>query len=630
MRRKERVSVKKYGLDFKDWYDDAQIERDMLRNGGYVIHGRVKYGLGLLQHFKNYWACLWPDDEQTWWTDLIMKEVLENRFTGIIGPSNSWKTSTCARMALMDWSLFPECTMVLMSSTTMGDLRNRVYGETSKFWMRAKEQHEWFPGYPIDHICVIANESIDEDEIRDLRNGIQGVPNKTSDGKVQGMSRFVGKKNLRVWCVCDEVQFCERSFLEAQNNLSSNGPNLVPGYRRDEQGNKILDSNGKAIPLQGYKGIFIGNPNPTRPENPLHMVCEPEGGFESLADDGKTKTWFAKRVPNNVVQARVINLDARDSPNNAYPDDKPRWVNLCSKKRLAEFQPESESYWTQGVGFVKLGFAGAKIITRQVCDQFHAFDGAVWKTSPTLKVGGLDAAYGGVGGDRCVTGYAEIGECVDGITRILFHPFRLVPVKILPETSPEDQIAQYCKTEMEANGVLPENFFFDGRGAMAISLGRIWSTRVNSLEFGGRATDRPAGPDLFIDDPTTKSRRPKLAHEHYSKFVSELWWAWRLAIESDQIRGLSFDVVLDASPREWYKSKGDKIDIETKKDMRLRTGCSPDLADWAAIIIDGARRRGFQIMKIGQQPIKKRGPDWLDEQAREYEKLLKERELTPA
>lgn len=962
--------IEKYGLKWDAKLDAAQIERKMLQHGGYFHSKGEKFGLGIFQHFKNYWAALWPDDEQTWWTDLMLKEIIEHRFTGIIGPGSSWKTSTCARLALMDWSLFPECTMVLMSSTTIDDLKNRIFGETSKFWARAKEQYDWFPGFPIDYKCVIAAQSIEEDMIRDLRNGIQGVPNKTSDGKVQGLSRFVGKKNTRVWSVCDELQFCaikgsnistslgvkpielvqrgdivlnavgmgfvtkihhriadslvkvnlkdgrvivctpnhnvfthlgwikacdvnqshyclsqyeamqtlqgkvpvgwserfmrsllgnsgevsevsqddgselcfqnrckillarlrdwlahestrnpgedfysgedgqisglhagvssqasrvcgeisengfgkqlyersgkqeivkretaragaqatrarrerdgadcggknagdahsgfgdglfaphshqkedrnpdalqnrrchsgiedchrggwklaqsseaegagcqenalsfgawvdcaevlqspdfggygngrggvevfnltveghpsyaisgilvhncERSFLEAQNNLSSNGPNLLPGYKRDELGEIMRDSKGEPIVRPGYKGVFIGNPNPTRPENCLHLVCEPEGGWNSLPEDAKTKTWDAKRVPGSVVQARVINLDARNSPNDDYPDDKPKWVNLSSKKRIAEFETDSEAYWAQAIGVIKLGLAGKKIITREMCDQFHAFDSVVWDGSePRKKIGMLDAAYGGVGGDRCVTGFLEFGKCADGVVRILFHPHVLVPVKINPDMIPEDQIAHFCKDKMEAAGVAPEDFFFDGRGSLAMSFARIWSPRVNTVEFGGRATDRPAGPNIFIDDPVTKVRRLKLAHEEFTRFVVELWHSWQYAIQSDQVRGLSLDVVMDAMPREFSKVKGHKTDMETKEKLKKRTGCSPDLADWAAIGIEGARRRGFAITKLAAAAPKKSTKDpWLVTHFEKLQKLQESQELS--
>ena len=53
--------------------------------------------------------------------------------------------------------------------------------------------------------------------------------------------------------------------------------------------------------------------------------------------------------------------------------------------------------------------------------------------------------------------------------------------------------------------------------------------------------------------------------------------------------------------REWDKVKENKYKLETKKEMKLRVGRSPDLGDWLTIAVEGARRRGFQINKLGNQ-----------------------------
>lgn len=582
----------RYGLQWSKTWDDAQIERFMIRHGGFTnIKGRT-YGHGLIFHFKAYWSALWPEDAQTRWTDLILKEIIENQFLAIIGPASSWKTGTVSRVGLMDWSVFPECTTILQSSTDMEGLRSRVYGETTKLWKRASEVYEWFPGHPIDHKCVIANDNIEEDAARDIRDGIIGVPCKTSTGKFVGMGKYAGRKNRRVWSICDETQFAELSFLEAQNNLISNGPNLVPGL--------ISEGEEKGKPRRGYKCVFIGNPNPTRPDNPLHFVAEPESGYSSIVDDGKTKTWNCRRVPNSCVKARAVCLDGLDSPNNDYPDDAPRWPHLIHRNRISMYQPGSEAYWSQGRGLIKLGLAGYKIITREICEQHHAFDSLAWNDEEITKIGMVDAAYSGIHGDRCPTGYLEFGKCVDGKIRILMHAPILVPVIINPDVSAEDQIAMFCKQEMEKAGVPAQNFFFDGRGSLAMSFARIWSPMVNAVEFGGRPTDRIVGPDEFTIDKETGGRRLKRAFEHYLNFVSELWWSALYAIEADQVRGLTMDVVMDAQPREWEKVRGDKIQIETKRDMKKRTGISPDLADYFVIGIEGARRRGFQISKLAK------------------------------
>jgi hypothetical protein len=181
----------------------------------------------------------------------------------------------------------------------------------------------------------------------------------------------------------------------------------------------------------------------------------------------------------------------------------------------------------------------------------------------------------------------------------LIHPPVIVPVIINPNQIPEDQIALFVKAYMERNGVDPANFLFDGRGSLAVSYARLWSPNVNALEFGGPPTNRPAGPDAWTFDEDTKLRRKKMANEHFSKFVSELWFSVVYAVQADQIRGLTRDIVRDGAPREWRKVKGDRLEVETKRDMKERTGKSPDIFDWLVTLVEAARRAGFVIDNVG-------------------------------
>lgn len=615
---------RRYDLDWDDELSPAQVERWIIQQGGVFEVDGVKHGNGLLAHFKAYWKELWPDDSQHWWTDLILKTILENQFVSLVGPASSWKTGTVSRIALMDWSCFPECTTVLQSSTTMKELQQRIYAETTKMWHSAKMLHPWFPGHPIDSKCVITYTDIEESRARDLRDSVVGVPCKASTGKFVGMGAYSGRKNDRLWCIADEFQFMELAILNAQDNLVSNGPNLVPGIITDTTDIRC----GK--PLIGYKCVFIGNTNPSRPGNPIDVVSEPEHGWGSIKEDGKTKVWKCKKLPEHPVQCVCVNLDAKDSPNTPYPVEKPRFPRLAGPNMLKVYTEGSESYWSQGRGVFKFGLAAFKIITPEICEQFSAFSDLIWEGSPTTKIGMLDAAYGSMGGDRCALGWLEFGKCVDGKIRIKFNPYWLVPIIVNPEVSPEYQIAMFTKNKMEEQGVPPENFFFDGRGTLAMALAAVWSPRVNAVEFGGPATNRPVGGDIFTIDKETKQRRLKLCNEHYSKFVSELWFSWLYATQADQIRGMLRDVVADAHPREWYKVAGDRMEIEPKDVMKKRTGCSPDLADMAAIGIEGARRKGFVIGTLANKTLVRRDMKWLDDLAEKSRKLRESHQLKVA
>lgn len=621
-------TFQRYNLNWPyEDYDDARVEREMLRHGGYIRHGNRIFGNGLLWHFKQYWSLLWEEDSQNEWTDLVMDNIIKHRFTSLVGPASGWKSGTVSRLAMMDWSLFPECTSVIMSSTDMEGLRSRIYGETTMMWKRAHERYDWFPGFPVDSKCVITDTNVEEESARDIRNSILGVPCKTSTGTFIGMGKYSGRKNRRVWCLSDEFQFMQISILQAQDNLISNddGTGGFGGYYPQD----YQDPNERGRPRRHYRCVFIGNTNPSVRDNPLDIVSEPDGGwgsvFEPTETVGKTQVWLCKKHAKHPVQCYCINLDSLDSPNSKHPIDKPRWAHMAGPHKLKTYTTGSESYWSNGRGVFKFGLDAFKIITREICEQFHAMDlpSSVAWDGETVKIGMNDASYGSVGGDRCALGWLEFGKCVDGKVRMVIQPHWLVPVTIRKDMLPEDQIAAYAREKMESVGVRPENFFFDGRGSLAMSYARIWSPNVNAIEFGGVPSDRPAGPDLYTVDKISGQRRLKTAREAFSKYVTELWWSTRYVIESDQMRGLTLEVVLDAQPREWYKVAHDKIEIETKADLKKRTGISPDLFDMVVTGVEGARRRGFVISNLAPPQKSQDGkPTWLDEMFEETQSAI--------
>jgi len=62
--------------------------------------------------------------------------------------------------------------------------------------------------------------------------------------------------------------------------------------------------------------------------------------------------------------------------------------------------------------------------------------------------------------------------------------------------------------------------------------------------------------------------------------------------------------------REWTTVRGDRKELETKEDTKERLGRSPDMADWAVIIVEGARRLGFVIANMEGPKQQRRDDAW--------------------
>jgi len=74
--------VAKYGLLFPYGSSDYTIEKTMIRSGGYIDG----FGEGLFSHYRRFQTILWGDRcEHHEWSDLILKTLLEERYTLIQG-----------------------------------------------------------------------------------------------------------------------------------------------------------------------------------------------------------------------------------------------------------------------------------------------------------------------------------------------------------------------------------------------------------------------------------------------------------------------------------------------------------------------------------------------------------------
>lgn len=563
---------KKYLLDWPEGTDDLQIEMSMIRKGGqWTGKNGTVFGNGLSFHYEQMRHLLWPHLDVHRWEELCRDEILKNKITVLMGPKSSGKTHSGSWVYLCEYLCFPEETCVLVSSTDFRGLELRVWGEIKSLFQLAKNRFPYLPGYLIDSKHAIATDDLfDDDAVRDLRKGMMGIP-CVQNGKFVGLGKYCGIKQKRMRLIADEAALMASSFLSAFANLDGN---------------------------EDFRAVILGNPQDTM--DPLGRAAEPRDGWSSHLEPKKTEVWDTK-----FMGGRCVNLIGTDSPNFDFPASEPtRYKYLISREKIANtlsfFPKDSAEYYTQCIGSMKVGLLSRRVITREMCVQSKAMEPVMWAGTALTKIGGLDSAYGG---DRCIGGHIEFGQAVGGKIMINVFPPVNVPVRVSADVSPEEQISIWVRDYCEANFIPPENFFHDstGRGTLGTTLARVWSAMCNPVEFGGSATARPVALDFYVIDPKTHKRRLKLCNEHYSKFVTELWFAVSYAIQAGQVRGMTDEVVDEGCLRQWDKVAGDRIAVETKQDMKDRVGRSPDIFDWLAICFEGARRRGFNIQKMSSE-----------------------------
>jgi hypothetical protein len=574
------LKFSKYGLDWNAGTSPLEIEKVMIRSGGQWIGRQGQtLGNGLFFHFKEFEKLLWPT-AKVWhkWSDLQLKEWLSHRTVGIIGPASSGKTCNSATDSLADYYAFPECTTILVCSTTKERMQDRIFGEIKKYHRLARERYPDLPGYSIDGRMRIVTESKDDArDGRDFRSGFCGVP-CLSGGEFKGISEFIGIKNKRLRVVIDELQMLPPSVLMAISNLDKN---------------------------DDFKLIGMGNPKETT--DALGMLCEPSyelGGWDGGIDQTpKTKVWDTRR-PDGVC----IQLVGSESPNLDGSLGIPLITQEAMDRDIAQYGKDSLQFTMMNQGMMPRGQGSRRVLTRQLCLKNKAMDEPEWASSERTKVGFLDAAFGGVGGDRCIFGELQFGYAaatldpaeLDVSLLVSQKPsksthkqilalidYLLVPINVMNTTaSPEEQIVNFVREQCSTRNIPPQNFFFDSgmRGSLVSMFGRLWSPQTNPIDCGGSPSDRMVSNKIQV-----------MAKNYYQKFITEMWFRIRLIVEAGQFRGMKDTALQEFCAREWRMVGANKIEVEPKSDMKDKTGRSPDIADAIAVGCEGAVRLGFKI-----------------------------------
>lgn len=595
--KKAAKLVEVYGLKWPADADPLEVEFEMIRKGGRFDVNGTQHGEGLFHHYKRAQQLIWPDDDHHRWSDLILRTILDNRITVIMGCKDSGKTHTAlSRFGLTDYFVFPNETLILMSSTDIRGLELRVWGDIKDMLGRAKDRYPWLAGNAVDAKHGVFTDSLgDKGDVRDMRKGIICIPCMGGNGEWVGVEKYIGIKQKRRRLLGDEVQFMREAYMTSLSNLDKGE----------------------------FKGVFVGNPLGNG--DPLDRMAEPLDGWDGLGEVTKTSTW------KNKFGGITIDLVGTDSPNFDVPADAkvpyPYLLDRQDEERVrTRYGADSLEYWSQIKGVRRAGLNAHRVLTKEMCNRFDAWRECTWEGGEVTKVFGMDAAFGG---DRPAGGHIEFGKEVGGQMVIKCYAPRIAPISISSPETPEEQLAKWCANYCTEHGIPSSNVYYEAGmwATFASAMSRFVGTDTNAVNFGGAATPRPVSNDEYVFDEKLHAKRLKRCDEHYSKFVTELWFSVRLVVESRQMREFPVEVAEEFYMREWTKVARDKYELETKEETKERMGKSPDLADWCAICVEGARRLGFVIERQKDMNMAKQDDDWLEKEMAKYKKFMRKHEL---
>ena len=555
------------------------------------LHAPYEGSLSKFQHAKNAIGLLWPEmvSEKYWnpWLEralkaftnedyLVTRHGVKIRVVVLTGCAAVGKTFSAGLYTTLWWLASPANSIAYFTSTSKDMVRKRIWPIIQKFSKGGVVNSSTgevgeFGGHMVNSKPALQMVKGDD------KHSIAALA-VASGETTAAVAKLSGQHEERILLVIDEGQATPEAIYATIANLRKGCLDLT------------------IIIIENPMGRLTGSGRASEPENGWKSV-----GLEDLE-------WKTKGVQEWQLEPGIcVRFDGRDSPNVAaakeagvtgseedsdWRDPWPfiftfgDWIAANHADRL-----NTLSYWSQDRGIQAPDGTLNTVMSEQLVERHDGY-GEFTFYSEKRMIAGLDPAFGG---DKCILRFAEVGD-VEGESGVGSFAGRKVvqlrerlEMRIDPgsDVEIEGQIAMQVQAACTKRGVKIEDFGLDATGTgrgVAYALSQNWGSGYHKVEFGGLPSD------MSFSEEDTRSCK-----EIFDRKVTELWWMVREFTTSGQLKGLTVQDVKEFCSRE-YRMVGKKYSVETKKDMKVKIGYSPDDADAVAVVLDVARVRGVSPM----------------------------------
>lgn len=533
---------------------------------------------GFGYHFKELVTLVWGD--QAWLFKIVWNPYLErmlqfslmHKFLGIAGHASSSKSTFGALWALVNFLIEPEITKVFITSTTLEDSKQRIWGAVERYWDRLSEffggKEELLPGKMVSSRGHIVS------RIGKKRSQLAGIALvAAAKGNEKEAAKKIGFKARRVILIGDELPLLsEEVYNSAKGNLFSN-----PDFQ------------------------FIGIGNPTSHFDPFGIFVEPRDGWTSVNEN--SDGWWTKL-------GYCIRFDGQLCPN--VLEGVNRYEGLLTKDKFVWYEKElgkdTFEFWQMVRGFFSPTGRTDAIYWEKDFETYHCRRTLVKWVEPPSKVSTLDPSFAH-GGDRAIGTFGLIGRAyIDEDT------IRVVALKlrhkdygklVTRNENKSAQIAELWAKDCQTEGIPASHTGLDSTGGGDPFAGLVaahMGPGTLAVNFSEAASDMPVS-----------ATDPRPGKDRYANKVTELWYTGRVLMRTQQIAGVDADLIKELCARDYKSASKGKVVVEKKEDMMKRTsGTSPDIGDsWAIFLELGRRRFGLAPEeKAKKMPKKERVDQW--------------------
>jgi hypothetical protein len=500
----------------------------------------------------------------------IIKAYHEHRYLAVAGHASSGKSEAIAVLAVAEFLIDPENTRAMVTSTDAKSAKSKVFGRIENCWNAAVEFYEkWeerFSKIGIKGSCfapgrLISSESVIrrwDGRFVDNNRGIELIAAEASKA-AEASAKMQGTKAPKLLLFADELATISHSVLEtATSNLRMNA-----GFR------------------------CVGCFNPSSYFDPAGIMSRPKDGWDSITED--SDEWETLIEPQG-IEGYCIKFDGLKSPN--VLAGREVYKGLLTIEQLNSFRAtlggdKTKLFMGQVRGFWSSGGDKEAIYAESDITQYLA-DHPVktWLEQPTI-ICSLDPAFVH-GGDRAVLTLAKVGKARNintGSDSVTFEKIKSINLDndITNKSMSKDEwVVKLLKEKMMEHNIKVSDLAIDTTGA-----GASFSSLVRR-DIGTGFLDV-----VFNSSPSDmkySSADQRTGKERFANLMSEIWMVGKELIRSGQLKGLCPDVINEMCART-YVDNADKVTVEPKAKMKLRTRKSPDYADSLFICVHLARLR---------------------------------------
>ena len=500
-----------------EWGDVPPNMIDLL---AYREHDRLKTRTKRHAHLKRAAREL-LDIEWNPWLDIICNAYANYTYIAALGCASSGKTFGFHLMGFLDYAADPRNTQMICTTTNVMGLKTRMWSIVTDFYNKMQ---------PSGWSIRVSPHMMIKSSGHDDKHSIRGVPIEKSSDEQATVDRLIGAHTRRVVWVVDEATSAPPAVLKAWNNMATG--------------------------TKHKRLVLLGNPDDQH--DSLGTFCTPINGWDSVNED--TVTW--EFIYNN-EKGIAIHFDGLLSPNLRFREDK--WPYLFGHEAINRYKGREQEleYWRFCRGWFADNSIVPRVMNMEQIDQNKSREPVMWMGTYKRFLA-LDPAFGG---DRAVLRMLKYGEDITGLMVMENEKTWEIPINakgIITQQLYEAVMDKAVAYNIDTIGIDSTS---EGSG-ICDYLEMHSQMKVKRIEFGGSASDNPVSPA----DPTPCS-------QIYRKKVTELWFS--VAKNLNRIRNLDTPTCIELCSRYYRKTTSipEKIEVETKKEMRDRFGKSPDYAD---------------------------------------------------